>query len=181
VDAAAYLDPTLLLNAQPPGAAPNVTSNVSGNLLSLTAPANFGGTFKVTVTASDGTDSVSRSFVVSGRNQAPQLAAIADQHMSRNQDTLQLTLQAPDSDGDAATYYATLQPYSGLYALDQELSLVRQNGNYFENWLRQGEKWVFSQAQNQWYFVTPTGTLYHWTGGTFEQSLLPSRRNRRRL
>jgi hypothetical protein len=39
------------------------------------------------------------------------------------------------------------------------------NGSYYLNWGGLGEKWVLGTG-NQWYFITPDGTLYQWSGGS---------------
>jgi len=46
--------------------------------------------------------------------------------------------------------------------LDRQLGL-RSSGNYHVNWAGMGEKWIASTS-GQWYFITPEGKLYRWTG-----------------
>ncbi len=44
------------------------------------------------------------------------------------------------------------------------------SGSFFENWLGQGEKWVRSEANGGWYFITPDGGLHELgDGGQGEQ------------
>jgi hypothetical protein len=52
-------------------------------------------------------------------------------------------------------------------ALDSGLGLIKKNNNYHENWGGRGEKWVFSNQENQWYFLVPEENrtyLYRWDG-----------------
>jgi hypothetical protein len=64
LDPSVYADPSLLWNAAAP-TAPAVNNNVdANNNLTLSPPVGYTGTFRVTVTASDGIAPVSRSFTV---------------------------------------------------------------------------------------------------------------------
>ena len=44
-------------------------------------------------------------------------------------------------------------------AADQQFGL-RTTGKLFENWGGRGEKWMM--GNDDWYFVTPNGSLYRW-------------------
>ena len=59
-----------------------------------------------------------------------------------------------------ATADATAIRYAAANA-DHDLGLTT-NGNYFENWGHQGEKWV--HGNDGWYYITPDGSLYKWDG-----------------
>lgn len=50
-----------------------------------------------------------------------------------------------------------------VWQLDQTLGLTT-TGNLFENYGKQGEKWLHGQAG--WYYITPVGDLYRWDGKT---------------
>ncbi|MEZ6128461.1 MAG: hypothetical protein R3C59_07245 [Planctomycetaceae bacterium] len=47
--------------------------------------------------------------------------------------------------------------------LDYDLQLT-SDGNYHENWGGLGERWM--KGSDGWYFVTPDGSVYHWTKGS---------------
>jgi subtilisin family serine protease/subtilisin-like proprotein convertase family protein len=165
-DSSYHADPSKLYNAP----APSVSGSAAGNIVAVVGneltvdPANgFVGTLSVQVTASDGVAATAETFIVSVINTAPSLS-IGDQTMSHSQDTLVIDLVATDVDGDPLTYSAEIldsDPLAGLaYQLDQDLGL-QANGT--ENWGGAGEKWFGSQS-GAWYFITPDGTLYQWTG-----------------
>ena len=45
------------------------------------------------------------------------------------------------------------------FDLDQDLEL-RKSGSYHEDYRGLGEKWIRSDAQQKWYYITPNGGLY---------------------
>ena len=45
------------------------------------------------------------------------------------------------------------------FDLDQDLEL-RKSGSYHENYRNLGEKWIRSDAQQKWFYITPDGGLY---------------------
>jgi len=55
-----------------------------------------------------------------------------------------------------------------VWQLDQTLGLST-TGNLFENYGKQGEKWLHGQAG--WYYITPAGDLYQWNGKTVTNSV----------
>ncbi len=63
VDPSVYANPTLLISAQAP-VTPVVTAVFNGTTLLLTPPAGYIGTFEVTIKATDGILSSTRSFLV---------------------------------------------------------------------------------------------------------------------
>jgi subtilisin family serine protease len=160
---AIYADPTLLWQAQPQQAPP-VTLAIQGNQLTITPQGPFTGTFTVQVTVSDGLASAVGTFTVNGTNIAPGLAAIANQSLAAGQTSLSVPLTASDPDGDTlATSAQVMTPAANLYQLNQQLHLQPPNGSYYTNLWGLGEKWL-EGANEQWYFLVPTGTLYHWAG-----------------
>jgi hypothetical protein len=62
LDASYWQDPSLIF--APP--TPSLTASIVGTTLTLTPPANFSGTYRVTVTATDGRLAASQSFLVFG-------------------------------------------------------------------------------------------------------------------
>ncbi len=118
---AVFDDPTQVLDAQAPaGPAPDVGVSVNGNVLTLTPPTGFLGSFKVTVTADDGSGTAQQSFLVNVVDNAPTLAASGAQSLAYNKFPLQLTLGATDADGDPVTYSAQVVGSSAAYALEQQ-------------------------------------------------------------
>ncbi|MGE0759339.1 MAG: right-handed parallel beta-helix repeat-containing protein [Pirellulaceae bacterium] len=93
-------------------------------------------------------------------NQPPALNAIPDQTMSRSQGHLDVPLVASDPDGDNLSFDASVSSYA--YALDQ-IHDFSYSGQYWENWGGQNEKWI-QDADSAWYFITPSGELYRWSG-----------------
>ena len=55
------------------------------------------------------------------------------------------------------------------YSLDTTLGL-KFTGNYHENYGGRGERWL--AAGPQWYYVTPTGDLFHWNGAAASTTVL---------
>jgi hypothetical protein len=143
---------------------PAVTTSLSGTLLSLSPPTAFAGSFQVTVTASNGSASTSRSFVVTVVNLAPRLAPIANQQLHVSQGSLSIALQATNADNDLLHYEVIVQPYNPLYDLQQRLKLYVYNHTYFTNWRGLGEKWLRSSVDGSWYYLLPSGALYHAVG-----------------
>ena len=80
----------------------NVSTNISGDLLTLTPALSFNGSVTISVTANDGTESSNIetfTLTVSPVNDVPVLAEIGDQ--STDEDvSIQVTLSAIDVDGD---------------------------------------------------------------------------------
>ena len=80
---------------------------------------------------------------------------------------------APDSI-NAVTFTANVYPLiPGLaFQLTQQKSFVF-NGSYYLNNSGLGEKWVYSNVENAWYIIEPTGKLSKWNGGSsFTQVVL---------
>jgi hypothetical protein len=118
------------------------------------------GTFTVTVKVTDenkgvGTDTLQ---VVVPRV-TPTLAPIADQTVAAGQ-TLTLTLQGSDPNGQPLTYSATVD--SQEYHLRAQLGLY-YSGSLWYNWGGKQEKWVYGAGGAQ-YFILPNGSFYRWDG-----------------
>jgi hypothetical protein len=119
LDSSVYADPTLLLNARAPQAPTGVSASVSGGVLTLSAPAAFVGTFRVTLTASDGVLSTTESFLVNSTDTPPVPDAIPAASASRSGAPVQVALGSTDAEGDAVTYTAQAVGYSPAYNLQQ--------------------------------------------------------------
>jgi subtilisin family serine protease len=159
-------------NAQTQSGAVPVTLSISGTQLLITPAAGFSGTFYVSVTASDGQATTSRSFKVTVANTAPTLAAIPNQTMAAG-GSLTLILHGSDPDNDPLTYSAQVIGAGNpqAYQLKQQLGLTYLGTYYFNIW-GQKEKWLAGR-NNQWYFILPSGELRRWSG-TLAGSLAPS-------
>lgn len=81
-----------------------VATSVSGTTLTLDPSSSFLGDATITVTADDGIEQHSVTFVLSVTNQTPVVSAISDQTMSHTTDTLDVTISATDGDSDTLTY-----------------------------------------------------------------------------
>jgi hypothetical protein len=115
LDASYWSDPAKLWNAPYAGMPPAVFS-LSGSNLSIRSPAFWLGTYRVVVTASDGTYQVQQGFNVNQvpANSAPVLSSIANQTMPHSQDKLTLNLSATDADQDPITFSAQVLPINGV-------------------------------------------------------------------
>lgn len=51
--------------------------------------------------------------------------------------------------------------------VDADLGLYT-NGNFYDDWGGQSEKWLLSD-NGQWHYITPDGSLYRWNGGGASQ------------
>ncbi len=154
---AIYNDPTQLWTASAT-APPPVTSTFAGNQLTLKCDPSFLGSFKVTVSASEGGASVSQSFIVtvSHPNTPPVLGNLAIQ--SQTSTTLVANVAASDADGNNLTLSAQAIPLSSqLYNLEQQYGFT-YTGNYFTNIWGGNEKWLKGK-NGQWYCLLPNGEL----------------------
>ena len=64
LDPSVWANPVLLTSAPAPQAPTGIMLSVTGSTLTVTAPTSYTGTFRVTVTASDGALSTAQSFLV---------------------------------------------------------------------------------------------------------------------
>jgi hypothetical protein len=118
-DPSVYTNPSLLVNAKAPLAATGVTASVSGGMLTVNAPASFVGTFQVAVTASDGIQSTTQTFLVTSTDAPPVPNTIPTQPASRSGSPLQVTLGASNANHDPMTFTASATGYSPAYNLQQ--------------------------------------------------------------
>lgn len=160
LDASFYADPTKLFNAPPPA----LSVNLSGRQLTLRAQPSAAGDYPINLAISSGSSQQAKTLIARVRNSAPVLDTIANQQSAHDR-PVTLTLSARDADGDAVTFSAkVISAAARAYDLDQQLGL-RFAGSYSTNWLGAQEKWVLGN-NSQWYFITPDGSLYRWTGKT---------------
>lgn len=158
LDPSYYADPELLWDATPT-ATPTVS--VSGNQLTISAPANASGSYQVTVTAgiTGGGASTSETFTVSIA--APlALTPIANQSMTAG-GLLALALSG-NMTGISFTASVLGSGASQAYQLEQEYQL-RYMGSYYTNLWGDDEKWL-SSASGAWYCILPNGQLRRWAG-----------------
>jgi subtilisin family serine protease len=132
--------------------------SVSGDVLTITPPDGFAGSFDVYVTASDGVVDVVESFSVTVTNEAPTLS-IDDQSMSYQQDPLDINLSADDTDGDTITYSASVSPsvsHSIQERIDLQMHLARRDNH--RGW---GEKYILGDS-GAWFYILGNGDVYRW-------------------
>ena len=162
LDPATFADPARLYDAQPGGAPGTVT--VNGETLTIDPDPGFVGIFGVQLAVSDGktadTDLILVT-VVPPPNQPPVLTNPGSQSMPTTLDTLTVSLEAADADGDPLTFQADV--HTGEYYFDRTLGL-NFLGDYSLNFAGLNEKWL--QADDRtWYYLTPDGALWKWLGG----------------
>jgi subtilisin-like proprotein convertase family protein len=152
-----WQDPTLIFNA--PAPTTPATVSVSGGNLLMSAPVGFAGTFRVTVTASDGLMTTAQSFLVHVTDQAPVLQAVQDQTVAHDSGpfTLPLTVSDPDP-GDTPQVSATVAGFSPAATLQHQLGLY-MNGSFFQNFDGLNEKWLYSAVQNRYFVILPDGEV----------------------
>jgi len=157
-----YDDTTLLSDPTVPPAASSLNAALNGSLLTLTPGVNSSGVYSVTVTASDGASSVSRTFLVNvvGRLQ---MDPIVDQTMDHRNAQLQLNLNAT-GDGPL-NFNASISAYDGAAGVDQALGLEQRSGAPFDS-TQPDAKWVFSTVQDVWYQILPSGAMRYWYAPT---------------
>ena len=123
VDPSHYADLSLIHSPAAPQALDpsDVALSVSGSTLTIDPDAAFAGSFRVTVSVTDGVATTEESFEVAVTNTAPTIDPVADQTISHNQDTLDVVLSVLDLDGDGLTVTATAEAAASLaYQLDQQ-------------------------------------------------------------
>jgi subtilisin family serine protease len=175
LDGSYYNNPSLLANAQG-SMSIDVTAALSGSTLTIDPAADFVGAFQVTVAATDGVDTVSRTFTVTVTNNTPTLSPIADQTISHTTDTISMTLPGNDADGDLLTYSVELSgsPDRLAYDLDQQYNFEIYPGtienNYFQNYRGLNERYLGGLGSD-WFYILSDGSLYHW-GGSIAASTL---------
>jgi hypothetical protein len=154
-----YSDPTQLNN--PAANQPHATLNISGNTLTITRDTTWVSGMVITVRASNGQETDTKSFTVTvTASQGPVLSPISDTTITSSQQTVTVTLSATGS--GTLTYSVTAQ--SLAYVLSQDYG----GFSYYsagDNWGGQGEKW-FTDGSGQWYFLLADGGFYAWDGGS---------------
>ncbi|MFO0966486.1 MAG: Ig-like domain repeat protein [Gemmataceae bacterium] len=157
-----YDDPTLLLK---PGTPPNpsvVGKTVTGNTLTIDPPNLFTGVFQVTVAASDGAASSTRTFLVYVSDNAPTIAPIPNQTMTHASQPLVVNLSVADADGDAVTIIATPNSTQNpLKLLDDQYQFSQDFSDYRLNFYGYQEKWLLSNANGNHYAIVPPGKVVH--------------------
>ena len=162
VDASYFADPDSLLTAVAGSGPAPATVTVVGTQLTIDPDANFEGTFKVEVTATDGGTTISDTFDVTVTNQTPAWSTFpSDQAMSHNEDTRVVTVSATDADGDTVTYDAqVIDPETEAATLRDSLGLVTR-----VSWRDTASGRWFRTASWQNYIVQTDGTVIR-EGGT---------------
>jgi hypothetical protein len=175
LDPSYYAATSKLYNAQKPAvpagvtlspASPFTLTNNTGTL-NIDALLTFAGTFRVTVTASDGTFATSQSFLVTTLTTQPMWQQpIADQTFNHAQGrSADLTLQAADTAGDTMTFTLVSVGYSRAFDLKQQYGLAYPGSDYY-NQRGQREKYLRTNFGTTWAYILPDGKLYARVGTT---------------
>jgi hypothetical protein len=177
VSAATYSDPTQLFTTSPPT---GVTATVNSSTLAVN-DVGFAGTVQVAVTASDGTLTDTKTFLVTFTDaNAPTLAPITTPPpFSHTTTPPTIALTGGDADGaaDIANLVYSAKVYQDTpaylaFTLQQTYGLFSPGNNYYFNYRGQNEKYLQGSG-NQWYYLLPTGALYQW--GLPSSTLLTTR------
>jgi hypothetical protein len=168
-----YANPLLVTEAS--GLALGVTATVSGNTLTLTGNPAFAGTVRVTVTASDGAESTSRSFLFTVTDQGPTLQPIANQAGTSSSGGMTIPLTAGDADGEALTYAVTITS-NPLFDVRTKYGLTQAafgfNNNGAGEWYFQSTNGA--NAANGGLFVLGSDNkLYAWAGNLTATLAMP--------
>jgi hypothetical protein len=179
LDPSVYSHPTWLTGAT---AAPNPTSgtasvDASGNLKIGLPSAGFLGTFKVTVTASDGSLSASQTAMVTVTDAAPTLsvkqgttpiATGSTQSFPQGDFPQSYTATATGTQGATLSVSASVSNSNPLFTLEQQyrfrgLQYYSNGGNTAYLLQSAGN----NRNGNPTYLVTPSGDLYAYAGGSY--------------
>ncbi|MCB0359840.1 MAG: tandem-95 repeat protein, partial [Bdellovibrionales bacterium] len=109
----------------------DATASITGSTLTLTRSATKPGQVTVTVSASDGAETASRSFTVTYTDYAPTLSPIPDTSVHWTTNAISIDLQATDPDGDELTYQAHAGDFPGVIAVgSNQLTITPSESNY---------------------------------------------------
>ena len=137
LDGAVYEDPALLIEAEPIP----IDVSLDGSDVLIDSVSDFVGEFQVRVQATDGTGVAVEEFSVQVTNEVPILNPF-NSHQLAAGDSLAITLNGSDNNGDELAYSAVVQE-SVEYELNQEHGFY-SDGDFYTNWGGQQEKWIRS-------------------------------------
>jgi hypothetical protein len=120
----------------------------------------------VAVTASDGIQSTTQTFLVTSTDAPPVPNTIPAQTASRSGSPLQITLGASDANGDAVTFTASATGYSAAYSLQQSFHF---KGMGYATTMDGVTAYVMTvtgnnQNGNQFYLISQSGAVYAYDG-----------------
>ncbi|MCX5654223.1 MAG: LEPR-XLL domain-containing protein [Planctomycetota bacterium] len=185
LDPSYYTDPNTLINAAE-DLMPDGTVTVNGNVLTITPPAGFLGTFSTTLSATDDHDTstgmgifngddastVTGSFTTTVTINAPPVLDVDDVITMPHNTHRDLTLPATDADGTGVTYLVVAVNGSeqAAYELKTQLGLTTYTPQY-DGWA--GSKWL-QDAGGAWYQIFSDGRVTDWRTGQLEGTVDPS-------
>lgn len=176
IDSSYCQNPLLFANIPKPIDTSILNLSISGKNLTINPRSDFLGSIDVSISGSDGQNSVSGKFKVSRSNSAPVIATIANQSVRPNSGPATVSLSASDSDGDPITYSAAIVDDIVKPILDSEGPFSNNNGNYFTNQRGLQEKYISADNGVRWYYLTPfnskTCKLFKWDGSLSTSPLL---------
>ncbi len=161
-----YTNPALLWNAQPKLLTGYVS--VSGNVVTISPPATFLGTFTVEASVTDGAATAKQVFTVTVTNKPPFWNSTIGTVTAHHSDFPQ-TRTLDGSDPDAAdlgflTYSATAYERYSYRARQLDLQYgLTSTGNYSFNKRGHQEKYIFG-AGNKTFYILPNGQFFLYTG-----------------
>ena len=155
-----YNNPALLHEATNPGAQPNISAIFAGsppNTLTLSGYSAFLGIVEVRVTVTEPLGgSATQSFLFEIHNRtATSIEPIANRTVPHHAGVFNVGFVAGIPNGDILTQLPpTIVTVAKVaFDLDQQLQLTQSGGTYYTNVRGGGEKYIYSSAQNAWYFL----------------------------
>jgi hypothetical protein len=187
-DSSYWYNPSLLVNALPAAGPP------SGVNATITSPTNAGanvqingyqsyaGTFGVRVDVTDGSHTITQSFLVKVTDTPQTLSltslngtpttppVVPTETVVHTNVTGSALFGASDADTPQRTPVPSAQAVTGAYAVDEALGLITK-GDYAPNLFGYNAKWLFStkgfnSSNLGWYNLFSDGTIRPWSGSS---------------
>lgn len=163
---------TLFTVQEPTNVVVDVAFSFAGDQLTIDPGDGFAGDFQVTVSVTDGADTVTTDFTVSVVNHAPEIAAIADLTISPDTPTA-LNVAATDVDGETVALSATAVQVDPIAQTAYDLNInygLRPASRESFNARGLGEKYLLGTGS--WFYILGDGELYRWGGSVAASTLV---------
>jgi hypothetical protein len=170
-----YATPSLLYADSGQTAAVSAVVSSSG-VVTLTPSSAFAGTVRVTVTASDGAESTSQSFLFTVADSAPTVQPINPVAASSATGSTTVNYTTTTFNGATVQPAASIAGYNPLFSLKALDGLNQADLTQYFNIRGQNEKYFLSTngsnpAGGGWYILMPTDKLYAWNGVSLSSTL----------
>ncbi len=132
--------------------------------VTVTPALDQSGTTTITLTVSNSAGQTQSTSFEVRVNTAPELGDIPDQTIDIADGSLDVNLPATDAENDPLTFTVEFTSYDALYVVNQQFDFTASR---HQNYLGYEEKWLWSNAQNNWYVLLPDGRLYATAGVAF--------------